>query len=262
MLYNRNRILIDTEGRPVTPEALLAVVPDAIDPEDTFEAGPYRCAPVPDDTAARWEDSLTETAANWRWIPLRSAWNIMDHDSWLHAAKGAELISWNARTRYCPLCGAPMRRVSAISKRCTGCDDEVWPQLTPAVVVLVTRGDEALLVHASNFNSGMHALVAGFVETGETLEQCVIREVLEETSLHITDLKYVGSQSWPFPAQLMIGFTARYAGGELKWADGELSCGGFFTRDRLPMLPTPPSLSRAIIDMWVRGETELGTTLF
>ena len=131
---------------------------------------------------------------------------------------------------------------------------EYFPQLSPAVVVLVTKGEEALLVHAANFKRPFHALVAGFVETGETLEECVAREVREETTLEIEDIRYFGSQSWPFPHQLMLGFTARWREGEVRFADGELTSGGFFRRDALPELPTPPSLSRAIIDAWIEGK--------
>ena len=121
-------------------------------------------------------------------------------------------------------------------------------------MVLVTKGEEALLVHAANFKRPFHALVAGFVEAGETLEECVAREVREETTLEIEDIRYFGSQSWPFPHQLMLGFTARWREGEVRFADGELTSGGFFRRDALPDLPTPPSLSRAIIDAWIEGK--------
>lgn len=150
-----------------------------------------------------------------------------------------------------------MEKASDISLKCRDCRHEIWPQLSPAIVVLVTRdeGREALLVHAANFRrKEMYALVAGFVETGETLEECVAREIMEETTLEVADIRYAGSQSWPFPGQLMIGFTAKYAKGELCAADGELTSLGWFTRHNLPELPTPPSLSRRIIDRWIAGD--------
>ena len=137
---------------------------------------------------------------------------------------------------------------------CPSCGREYFPQLSPAVVVLVTKGEEALLVHAANFKRPFHALVAGFVETGETLEECVAREVREETTLEIEDIRYFGSQSWPFPHQLMLGFTARWREGEVRFADGELTSGGFFRRDALPELPPPASLGGAIIDAWIEGK--------
>ena len=159
-----------------------------------------------------------------------------------------------------------MVRATEISKKCGKCGREVFPSLWPAIVVLVIKEspdgdpskDEALLVHARTLSRpGVQTLVAGFVETGESLEECVAREVKEETSLDIEDIRYMGSQSWPFPHQLMLGFTARYRGGEIAFAYGEIAFGGFFRRDNLPELPTLPSLSRRIIDAWASPSGEL-----
>ena len=173
---------------------------------------------------------------------------------WHDAVREAELEHFRSTHRYCGRCGAPTEQASGISVRCTGCGEEVFPRLNPAIVVLVTRGEEALLVHARNFSRPMYALVAGFVETAESLEECVVREVMEETSLRIRDIRYFGSQSWPFPSQLMIAFTAEYDSGELDFADGELTSGGWFRRENPPLLPTPPSLSRQLIDAWIADE--------
>lgn len=188
------------------------------------------------------------------YVGLRESWKLLGREEYLLAAKGAELLNWAAVTRFCSGCGSRLRRNTEISLVCPSCGREYFPQLSPAVVVLVTKGEEALLVHAANFKRPFHALVAGFVETGETLEECVAREVREETTLEIEDIRYFGSQSWPFPHQLMLGFTARWKEGEVRFADGELTSGGFFSRDALPELPTPPSLSRAIIDAWIEGK--------
>lgn len=190
------------------------------------------------------------------WVELRASWLRLGDEKWQKAAKAQELLNFRKSNRFCSVCGSEMEDASEISLRCTRCGREIWPVLSPAIVVLVTRdaGREALLVHAANFKrKGMHALVAGFVETGETLEQCVAREIKEETSITVTGIRYAGSQSWPFPGQMMIGFTAEYAGGELCAADGELTSLGWFTRDNLPELPTLPSLSRRIIDRWIQN---------
>ncbi len=185
------------------------------------------------------------------WMGIREAHSAVDAIQYELIVKAAELLNWEQSTLFCSVCGSTMKRHTDISRICTSCGREIWPQLQPAIVVLVTRGEEALLVRAKNFKRPFYALVAGFVETGETLEECVSREVREETSLEIKNIRYFGSQSWPFPGQLMIGFTAQYASGNLQFADGELADGDFFTRDNLPPLPTPPSLSRAIIDVWI-----------
>lgn len=193
-----------------------------------------------------------------REVGLREAWNFMPEEEWKKEAKQAELDHFFKTHKYCGRCGSLLERSSKISMKCPACGDEVFPQLSPAILVLVRRGEEALLVHARSFrNPGMYALVAGFVETGETLEECVAREVKEETSLNIKNIKYFGSQSWPFPSQLMIAFTADYESGEIRFADNELSSGRWFSRDSLPELPTMPSLSRILIDNWIQKMREL-----
>ena len=148
---------------------------------------------------------------------------------------------------------------TVISRRCTGCGQEIWPQLNTAIIVLVHRGDEALLVKAKTFRRNFFGLVAGFVETGESLEECVAREVREETSLVITNIRYFGSQPWPYPLGLMIGFHADYVSGEVTFADGELKDGRFFRKDNIPTyddgtfaIPGPESMARRLIDDWLK----------
>lgn len=188
------------------------------------------------------------------WVELRKSWERLGDEKWQMACKEQQLQNFRQTNRFCSVCGGNMTHSTDISLKCEGCGREIWPSLSPAIVVLITRNDgrEALLVHAANFKrKEMYALVAGFVETGESLEECVAREIKEETSLEVSDIWYAGSQSWPFPSQLMIGFTAKYKSGELQPADGELTSLGWFTRDHLPPLPTPPSLSHRIIDSWI-----------
>lgn len=190
------------------------------------------------------------------WLGLRDSWERLGDEKWQQAARAAELANFRRAHRFCGYCGGRMADSTDISLKCDVCGREIWPQLSPAMVVLVTRcdGKEALLVHAANFkHADVHALVAGFVETGESLEQCVAREVREETSLEVRNIRYVGSQSWPFPGQMMVGFVAEYESGEICLSDGELTSAGWFTRDNHPPLPSQPSLSRRIIDLWLNG---------
>lgn len=184
-------------------------------------------------------------------MDLRTSYGYISHEEYILAGKGWELLFWDSHTRFCGDCGSKMRRHSAISKICSRCGREIFPQLSPAVLVLVRRGEEALLVHARNFKRPFYGLVAGFVETGESLEECVAREVMEETNLKVKNIKYFSSQAWPYPANLMIGFTADYESGEIKFADHELSDGAFFSRDNHPSIPPPPSLARTMIDSWL-----------
>lgn len=184
-------------------------------------------------------------------VGLRDSYATLPETDYLAAQKGMELTYWDAASQRCGRCGGVMRRSGPISKKCAECGTEIFPQVSPAVIVLVERDDEALLVHARTFSRPFYGLVAGFVETGESLEECVAREVAEETSLTIDDIRYFGSQAWGYPSQIMIGFTARYAGGELRFADGELTSGGFFRADSLPLLPGAPSIARRMIDSWI-----------
>ncbi|NPD91400.1 NAD(+) diphosphatase [Xylanibacter muris] len=184
--------------------------------------------------------------------PLRQSYYKLDHEMYLEAGKCSELIYWDSSTKYCGSCGAPMSMQTEISKICTKCGKEIWPQLATAVIVLVrkTRTDEILLVHARNFKSDFFGLVAGFVETGETLEEAVKREVMEETGISITNIQYFGSQPWPYPCGLMIGFNAEYENGEIRLQESELSAGAWFNRENLPRIPEKMSIARKLIDAW------------
>lgn len=189
--------------------------------------------------------------ARYEMCGLRSSYYKLSREFYLKAGKCAELLYWNQNTKFCGVCGAPMEMHTEISKRCTCCGKEVWPQLATAVIVLVHRGDEVLLVHARNFKTNFMGLVAGFVETGETLEEAVHREVKEETNLEITNLTYFGSQPWPYPCGLMVGFNADYVSGEIKLQTSELARGAWFRQDNLPTIPEKLSIARMLIDAWL-----------
>ena len=183
--------------------------------------------------------------------PLRQSYYKLPRELYLKAGKCQELLYWDRNTKYCGVCGAPMRMDTDISKKCTECGKEIWPQLATAVIVLIHRGDEVLLVRAKNFRTDFYGLVAGFVETGETLEEAVAREAMEETGVTITNIRYFGSQPWPYPCGLMVGFTARYASGEICLQTEELGGGDWFRRDNLPQIPDKASIARQLIDDWL-----------
>lgn len=192
-------------------------------------------------------------AAGYDFIGLRQSFYHLPTPLYLKAGKCQELLYWDHNTQFCGVCGAPMRMHTDISKRCTECGKEVWPQLATAIIVLIHRGDEVLLVHARNFHGDFYGLVAGFVETGETLEQAVRREVMEETSLTIKNLTYFGSQPWPYPCSLMVGYMAEYESGDIHLQRSELSRGAWFRHDRLPHIPEKLSIARKLIDKWLEG---------
>ena len=185
-------------------------------------------------------------------VPLRQSYYKLPWELYLKAGKCAELLYWDHNTQFCGVCGAPMKLHTAISKRCENCGKEIWPQVAPAVIVRITRGDdEILMARARNFRGDFYGLIAGFVETGETLEEAVHREVMEETGLHLTNLRYFGSQPWPYPCGLMVGYTADYDHGKIHLQRSELSKGSWFDRDHLPHIPEKLSIARHLIDAWL-----------
>ena len=203
-------------------------------------------------------DLLTCEADSWNGpadlpsVDFRSLFFEMDGNLFAAACKAKQIAFWESHSRFCPSCGTPTTLLTDIAKKCPTCGYEIYPPISPAIIVRIERGDdEILLVHAKNFRGDYYGLVAGFVETGETLEECVRREVYEETGLEISDLKYFASQSWPFPSGLMLGFTAKYAGGDIKIQEEELSDARFFKRGSLPAVPDKMSIARRLIDDWV-----------
>lgn len=182
---------------------------------------------------------------------LRPSYYKLSPELYQKAGKCEELLYWDQNTKFCGVCGGPMKMHTDISKRCTDCGKEIWPSPATAIIVLIHRGDEVLLVHARNFRGNFFGLVAGFVETGESLEETVHREVMEETGLTITNLRYFGSQPWPYPCGLMVGFHADYVSGEIKLQEEELAAGRWFTKDNLPEIPEKLSIARRILDSWL-----------
>ena len=179
---------------------------------------------------------------------LRETFEVLDGERYALAGKARELLYWNDNSQYCGVCGSPMQFHTNISKRCINCGKEVWPSLATAIIVAITRGEEILLVQSKNFRGDYMGLVAGFVETGETLEEAVQRETLEETGITIKNLQYAGSQAWPYPSGLMIGYTAEYESGDLLIQRSELNKGGWYNLRNLPAIPGKVSLARQLID--------------
>lgn len=190
---------------------------------------------------------------NWEMMGLRESFYHLPSKFYNMAGKAYEILNWDMKTLYCGKCGSPMIFHTNISKRCSKCGNEIWPILSPAIIVAITRneGEEILLVQSKNFKKDYLGLVAGFVETGETLEQCVHREVMEETGLSIKNLHYFASQVWPYPNSLMVGFTAEYASGTLHLQFEELKKGGWYNRKNLPPIPGKVSIARQLIDNWL-----------
>lgn len=198
-------------------------------------------------------DSPMTDVEGYEMCGLRASYYKLPRALYLAAGKCQEIIYWDQNTRFCGVCGGPMKLHTDISKRCEHCGKEVWPQLATAVITLIHRGEDVLLVHANNFKRNFFGLVAGFVETGETLEEAVVREVTEEVGINIANIQYFGSQPWPFPCGLMVGFTAEYVSGDIKLQHSELQAGGWYHKDHLPEIPEKLSIARQLIDHWLES---------
>jgi NAD+ diphosphatase len=172
------------------------------------------------------------------------------------ASLAVRLITFDRNTRFCGRCGAPTRQLrTERAKFCGDCNLITYPRISPAIIVRVQNGDRILLARSPRFPSGQYSVLAGFVEPGENLEHAVRREVREETGIEVTNIRYFGSEPWPFPDSLMIGFTADYAGGEIRIDNHEIAAADWFDRDHLPLLPPKRmSISRALIEHWIARE--------
>jgi NAD+ diphosphatase len=180
---------------------------------------------------------------------LRPLWGRLPDPYFGLAGRAAQIVEWDRTHRFCGRCGTPTERQPAErARRCPSCGLLSFPRLSPAIIVLVRRDDSILLVHGRNAPANWFTNVAGFVEPGETLEETVAREVMEEVGIEITDIHYFGSQPWPYPHQLMVGFTARYAAGELRPDGDEIVEAHWFPLDGLPTVPPPMTISRWLID--------------
>jgi NAD+ diphosphatase len=175
-----------------------------------------------------------------------------DTDRFQMLGFAAQIATWASQHRFCGSCGGAMhQRPSERAMQCDNCGIHQYPRISPSMIVLVTRGDELLLARSPRFAPGVYSTLAGFVEPGESVEQCVRREVHEEVGVSIHEPKYLCSQSWPFPHSLMLGFHAEYADGEIVMQPEEIEDAGWFSIHDLPGLPASKSIARYLIELYL-----------
>ncbi len=190
---------------------------------------------------------------------LREAFRDMTPDEMRAASREVELEEWRADNRFCGRCGAAMKPHDDPRERafvCPACGYAAYPKIAPAVITLVTKGEKVLLQRNTHYKGVVWSLVAGFVDPGESLEEAVRREIREEASIEVKDIRYFGSQTWPFPSNIMIGFRAEHAAGELRPDGEEVVESGWFDRGHLPEIPRPGSIARRMLDAWVAEGNE------
>ncbi len=183
------------------------------------------------------------------WKDLRTLYGKMDESLFALAGRAVQLILWDQTHQFCGQCGnkmidSPKER----AKECSVCKLLAFPKISPVVMALIQKGDEILLARSPHFPPGMYSILAGFVNPGETLEQCVQREVLEEVGLQVEEIKYFGSQSWPFPNSLLIAFSCKWKSGEIVKDPVEIEDAQWFKKGNLPPIPSYLSIARLLID--------------
>ena len=183
---------------------------------------------------------------------LRPLYGRLAEPLWVLAGRALQIVEWDRTHRFCGRCGEPTEPVAGErAKRCPACGLVSYPRISPAVITLIERDEKILLARGHGFADGMYGIIAGFVEPGETLEEAVAREIGEEVGIEVAQIRYFGSQPWPFPHGIMIGFTARWAAGELTIDPAELADAGWFGPDNLPKIPSKLSIARRLIDDWL-----------
>ncbi len=193
--------------------------------------------------------------ADWQPSPVRELLGRVPESDMAVAAYAVRILDFDRSTAFCGRCGATTRPLTTERARaCTACNRIVYPRISPAIIVLIKRGEEILLARSPRFTPGLFSVIAGFNEPGENLEQTVHREVAEEVGITVRNIRYFGSEPWPFPDSLMIGFVAEHAGGEIRVDNQEIEAAGWFSRETLPSVPTGASISRALIEAWRRRE--------
>jgi len=179
---------------------------------------------------------------------LRAWFGVLDDTALSIAMRAVQVVEWDRTHRFCGACGQPTTKsASERSRSCNACRLTMYPRICPAMMVQITRGREMLLGRGINFPPGRYSALAGFLEAGETIEQAVHREVMEEVGMRVQNLQYFASQSWPFPNSLMIAFTAEYRDGELNFDPNELADAQWFDIDALPQLPPRLSVAGALL---------------
>ena len=248
-ILKKDKLLIaeGQDAKPILPRLSspgeLNIEPTVCHYMGTFQGTPCFAANAAQDS---------EPPEGWVFKGLRSLTLSLGVEMTILAGTARQLLDWDLRNRYCGACGTAMKiKTTERAKECPNCGQVRYPRISPAVIMAVTKGDKILLGRSPRFPKTMYSVLAGFVEMGETLEQTVAREIKEEVDLEVTNIRYFGSQPWPFPDSLMIGFTAEYKSGEIKPDPEEIADAGWYGVEELPHIPTAETIARRLIDDFV-----------
>lgn len=195
----------------------------------------------------------SQASTGWQWIPLRALYSTLLPEVYSIAGRAMQLIHWDRANEYCGHCGSlTFSHTNERCRECNACGQLNYPKMSMAILALIRREDQILLARSLQFPDSFYSILAGFVEPGETLEQCVVREVFEEVGIKVKNVKYYGNQPWPFSHSLMIAFTCEWQEGEIQINPTEIAEATWFDMANLPSLPPTFSLSRILIDEFVK----------
>ena len=193
--------------------------------------------------------TAAETPAGMAWAGLRSLFSVLDDAQFALAGRALQLVAWDRTHQYCGRCGTPtVAKTEERVRVCPACKLSAYPRVAPAIMALVQRENQLLLARSPHFPAGMYSALAGFVEPGESLEQCLAREVHEEVGVRVNNIRYFASQPWPFPHSLMIAFVCDWQSGEVTPQETEIEEAKWFEVLQLPKLPSKISIARRLID--------------
>ncbi len=247
ILVRRNEVLLDGDGRlGVSAEVAAALGPDGADSPHylgTWHDSPVWCRGVAAEVEAPDGSFFSD---------LFSLHSRADDVAWMLAGRAVQIVEWGRTHRFCGRCAAATEWVDGDrSTKCPSCGLMFYPRLSPAIITLVHRGPEVLLGRGKLFPVPMYSALAGFVEPGESLEQCVRREVKEEVGVDVGHVRYQSSQPWPFPNSLMLGFEAEWESGDIVIDETELADAQWFRIDELPNIPGPISIAHRLITRYI-----------
>ena len=247
-IFNNNRLLVRSGGGICSLPDAAEISPLGPDPAPGIFLGLLGERPCYA-AALEKEDGVP---ASCEWMDLRRLPGAIGEELFWIAGRANHLLDWDRSHRFCGGCGHPTEDKSdERAKQCPACGRINYPRLSPAVIMAVIKGDRILLARNKRFSAPFYSVLAGYVEPGETLEECVRREIHEEVGLRVGNIRYFGSQPWPFPNSLMVGFIADYAGGTITVDKTELTEADWFSADALPNLPLKVSIARQLIDWFV-----------
>lgn len=245
LIFSGDQLLVgeDKNSLPISPEGILqrSLYLGSLNNTD-FYAGDVADGSVP-------------PSSKWIWAPLRPLYSTLSEEHYALAGRALQLIHWDRSTQFCGYCSAPtFPHKQERCRECQTCGKLFYPKLAPVILALILRDQQILLARSPSFPEPFYSAIAGFVEPGETLEQCVEREVYEEVGVKVKNIRYLGSQPWPFSSTLMVGFACEWQEGDIHIDPTEIESAAWFDLAQLPPLPPVYSLARILIDQLVKDK--------